>query len=71
MREKQSHAAAATGTRLQSLRVLPSLLTLRSLILSSLILSSMNDGSWVVRECPPASFPYLCGRRLAFPIEDS
>src|SRR6476646_10690704 len=28
---------------------------------------SMNDGSWVVRECPSTSFIYFCGQQLAFP----
>jgi hypothetical protein len=61
MREKRSHATAATGTGLQYLRSFPSVLTLRS----------MNNGSWVVRECPSTSFIYFCGQRLAFPIEEA
>jgi len=61
MREKRSHATAATGTRLRYLRSFPSVLTLRS----------SNDGCWVVGEWPSTSFIYFCGRRLAFPIEES
>ena len=61
MREKRSHATAATRTLLRYLRSLPSVLTLRS----------MNDGSWVAGECPSTSFLYLFGNRLAFPIEES